>query len=268
MGSRGGAKNHYAIKALQRGLQVLDALLEARAPLSLEQICDATGLVKSTAFRIIVSLLESEYLAQTSKGYWLGVKVLRLGALYEAKLEVREVALSHISRLRDLVNETVHLAVLDDEWRVVYLEKLSSRHSIGIMMSRVGITTPAHCTGLGKAMIAFRPLPEVQKWLGKRKLKRFAQNTITEPDALLQELEEVRRRGYAIDDCEHEEQVRCIAAPVFNRAGTVVAAISVAGPSVRMPSPIVGSEMATRVVETAQAITAALGGSRENGEAP
>jgi DNA-binding IclR family transcriptional regulator len=252
-------ENTYAIRALQRGLQILDALLEAREPLNLEQICQRTGLIKSTAFRSVVNLIETGYLVQTSEGYWLGLKLLRFGRLVEEKLDLKKLALPHLAQLRDQVNETVHLAVLDDELRVVYLEKLAAQQSIGVMMSRVGITTPMYCTGLGKAMAAYRPAEQIHAWLHKNQLKRYTAHTITEEEALLEEFRQIRVRGYATDNSEHEAEVRCIAAPIRDHEGDVIAAISVAGPASRMPTPLVGSPLAARVVETAYRISASMG---------
>jgi IclR family KDG regulon transcriptional repressor len=158
--SHQSSQRDYSVKALQRGMKVLDALLDGHAPLSLEQICAYTELPKSTAFRIIVNLLQGQYLVETEKGYWLGLKMLRFGALIEEKLELVQQARPFLLQLRDQVNETIHLAVLDDDLRVVYLEKLSTQHAIGLMMSRIGITAPMHCTALGKTMAAFRPEDE------------------------------------------------------------------------------------------------------------
>jgi len=253
------SQRDYSIKALQRGMKVLDALLEARAPLSLEQICAHTGLPKSTAFRIIVNLLQAQYLVETEKGYWLGLKMLRFGALVEEKLDLVEQARPFLTRLRDQVNETVHLAVLDNELRVVYLEKLSTQHAIGLMMSRIGITAPIHCTALGKAMAAFRPEDEICNWIRTHGLKPATDTTITDKDAFLQELRAIRSRGYAVDNGEFEVGVRCVAAPIRDRTGTVIAAVSVSGPDNRMPNPLLGSSMAMQVVETALHISQALG---------
>ena len=249
----------YPIKALQRGLKVLEALLEARAPLSLEQICAHTGLPKATAFRIIVNLLQAQYLVETEKGYWLGLKMLRFGALVEEKLDLVQQARPFLTRLRDQINETVHLAVLDNELRVVYLEKLSTQHAIGLMMSRIGITAPMHCTALGKAMAAFRPEEEICDWIQTHGLKPVTDATITDKDAFLQELRAIRSRGYAVDNGEFEVGVRCVAAPIRDRMGTVIAAVSVSGPDNRMPNPLPGSPMAIQVVETAWHISQALG---------
>jgi IclR family KDG regulon transcriptional repressor len=249
----------YSIQALQRGMKVLDTLLDARAPLSLEQICAYTGLPKSTAFRIIVNLLQGHYLVETEKGYWLGLKMLRFGALVEEKLDLMQEAHPFLMQLRDQVNETIHLAVLDDDLRVVYVEKLSTQHAVGLMMSRIGITAPMHCTALGRAMAAFRPDTEIYHWIRTHSLKPFTEATIIEEDAFLQELREIRSRGYAVDNGEFEVSVRCVAAPIRDRTGRVIAAVSISGPDTRMPVPLTGSSMAMQVVKTAQFISQALG---------
>ncbi len=250
---------NYSIQALQRGMQVLDALLEARTPLRLEQICAYTELPKSTAFRIIVNLLRGQYLVETEEGFWLGLKMLRFGTLVEEKLDLKQQAGPFLMKLRDQVNETVHLAVLDHDLRVVYLEKLSTQHAIGLMMSRVGLTAPMHCTGLGKVMVAFRPEAETRHWVRTHGLKAMTEATITDEKTFLQELREIRSRGYAVDNGEFEPGVRCIGAPIRDRTGTVIAAVSISGPDTRMPVPLLGSSIAMQVVETARHISQALG---------
>ena len=123
------SQRDYSIQALQRGMKVLDALLESRTPLSLEQICAYTDLPKSTAFRVTVNLLQGQYLTETEEGYWLGLKMLRFGALVEESLDLTQQARPFLLQLRDQANETIHLAVLDDDLRVVYLEKLPTQQA-------------------------------------------------------------------------------------------------------------------------------------------
>jgi DNA-binding IclR family transcriptional regulator len=249
----------YSIQALQRGMKVLDALLESRTPLSLEQICTYTGLPKSTAFRVIVNLLQGGYLTETEEGYWLGLKMLRFGALVEEKLDLTQLARPFLVRLRNQADETVHLAVLDDDLRVVYLEKLPTQQAVGLMVSRIGSTAPMHGTALGKVMAAFRPEDEISQWIRRDGLKALTHATITDESALLRELREIRSRGYAVDNGEFEVSVRCVAAPIQDRTGDVIAAVSISGPDSRMPVPLIGSSMAMQVVETAQHISQALG---------
>jgi DNA-binding IclR family transcriptional regulator len=260
------SQRDYSIKALQRGMKVLDALLEARAPLGLEQICAYTRLPKSTAFRIIVNLLQGQYLVETEKGYWLGLKMLRFGVLVEEKLDLVQEARPFLIRLRDQVNETIHLAVLDDDLRVVYLEKLSTQHAVGLMMSRIGSTAPMHCTALGKTMAAFRPEDEICDWIQTHGLKPATDATITDEDAFLRELRAIRSRGYAVDHGEFEVGVRCVAAPIRDRIGTVIAAVSISGPDARMPNSLIGSSMTMQLVEIALHISQALGYLNESTE--
>jgi IclR family KDG regulon transcriptional repressor len=253
------SRRDYSIQALQRGMMVLDKLLEARNPLSLEQICARTGLPKSTAFRVILNLLQAGYLTETEQGYWLGLKMLRFGALVEEKLDLVHQARPFLLELRDQVDETVHLGVLDDDLRVVYLEKLPTQQAVGLMMSRVGSTASMHGTALGKAMAAFRPEHEISGWISLVGLKALTPTTITDEDTFLGELREIRSRDYAVDNGEFEASVRCVAAPIRDRTGGVIAAVSISGPGTRMPTPLVGSSMAMQVVETARCISQALG---------
>jgi len=247
-------------------MHVLDTLLDARTPLKLEDICALTGLPKSTAFRIIVNLLQGQYLVETDEGYWLGLKLLRLGALVEEKLDLKQQARPFLTELRDRVNETVHMAVLDRELRVVYVEKLATQHAVGLMASRIGITAPMHCTALGRAMAAFQPEAEILRWIQTHGLEAYTDATITDEAAFLQELHEIRSRDYAVDKGEYEASVRCVAAPIRDRTGMVIAAVSISAPDTRMPLRRLDNPMATEVVETAFRISQALGYSEQRVE--
>jgi IclR family KDG regulon transcriptional repressor len=253
------SSGNYAIQALQRGMKVLDTLLDVRTPLKLEEICAFTGLPKSTAFRIVVNLLQGQYLVETDEGYWLGLKLLRFGALVEERLDLKQQARLFLTELRDQVNETVHLAVLDNELRVVYVEKLSTQRAVGLMASRIGISAPMHCTALGRAMAAFRPEDEIRQWIQMNGLKVYTDATITDEAAFLRELREIRSREYAVDKGEYEASVRCVAAPIRDRTGKVIAAVSISGPDTRMPLHLLDGSMAVQVVEAASQISQALG---------
>lgn len=249
----------YSIKVLQKSLGVLEALLEARSPLSSRQICARTGLPKATAFRIITNLLRSGYLVETNDGYWLGLKLLQLGALVEENLDLKQQALPFLDELLDRFNETVHLATLDAEFRVVYVDKRTPRRAVGVMISRVGLAVPIHCTALGKAMAAFRSEEEIRRLIRASGLKAYTPSTITDKRAFLRELGEIRSRGYAVDEGEHEIGVRCVAAPIRDKSGVVAAGVSVSVPDMRMSDPAIGSPIAIEVMETANRISRALG---------
>ena len=248
------------MKVLKRAASILDAFLQVRSPLRLEQVCKLTSLPKTTAYRLIVALLESHYLIETEEGYWLGLRLLELGSLVEDRLDLKQQAAPFLKQLRDEVNETVHLGMLDDDLRVLYVDKLlPQRAVVAAMMSRVGVTAPMHCTALGKVMVAFRPEDEVRKCVELDGLDRYTEATITEGERLLKHLREVRSQGYAVDNGEFEEPVRCVAAPVWGRNGSVLGAVSVTMPEDRMPRPIAGSRVLRAVMQTAQAISEAMG---------
>jgi DNA-binding IclR family transcriptional regulator len=116
-----------------------------------------------------------------------------------------------------------------------------------------------YCTGLGKTLVAHQPEAEVRRWLQTHDMPQRTPHTLTEPEAFMAELDAIRQRGYGIDDGERNLSIRCVAAPIHNAQGKVVAAISVAGPTERMPNPLIGSEMAHLALATAEQISMAMG---------
>ena len=253
------SKTSYSIQVLQRTLKILDGFLEFQKPLSLEEISQFAGLPKSTAFRIIANLVKANYLTEQDNGYWLGLKMLRFGAAVEGSLDLKQRALPYLLELRDLYNETVHFAVLENNSRVVYLDKLSSQQAVAVMASRIGNSAPVYCTGVGKALAAFLPEAQRSYVVESQQFQQFTANTITTKAAFVEELKITRLRGYAIDDEEHEKGVRCIAAPIFNHLKEVTAAISISVPAERMPTPIVDSAMSKKVMLIAAQISTELG---------
>jgi DNA-binding IclR family transcriptional regulator len=160
--------------------------------------------------------------------------------------------------LRDATRETTQIAILD-HWQVVYLERVPSPQPVGFMRARVGAILPAYCTGLGKTLLAFEPEADVAAWMSTQTFKALTPHTITSATRLLKQLRVIRQRGYGLDEQEREVGVRCVAAPVRDHEGRVVAAISAAGPAARMPRALIDSETAPAVVAAANAISADLG---------
>ena len=216
--------------AFSKGLFVLETLVDAAEPLSLSALVERTGLPKTTVYRLVSVLVERGWAKETGRGYGLGYLPLRAAASLERSLDIRHEALPFLTKLRDELDETVHLATLDQEFRVVYLEKIVPHvQAVGLMRSRVGSTAPAYATGVGKAMLACLSEPELSRFFAQVRLVAY-----TDPKALEADLDQVRRRGYAICDEEHEAGVACIAAAIRGRQGEPVAAISLSGPAHRM----------------------------------
>jgi DNA-binding IclR family transcriptional regulator len=249
----------YSIQVLERAFGIMEALLQAGEPLSLETIAKRTSMAKSTAFRIVSNLVRYGYVVETDGGYWLGLKMISFGQATQKKLDVRTIAAPYLAGLRDKTNETAYLATLTNDWSVLYLDKCESRQPVGVMLHSSGMTIEMYCTGLGKTLAAHQPETEVRRWLQTHEMPYRTPNTIIDSDAFLAELEAIRQRGYGIDNGERSLSIRCVAVPIRDADGKVIAAISVAGPTERMPNPLIGSETARLTVETAEQISRAMG---------
>jgi DNA-binding IclR family transcriptional regulator len=254
----------YTVDAAAKALDLLNVFSFTDRKLSLNSLAARTGIPRATAFRLLSTLEQSGFVAKIGAEYHLGIKCLVLGNVVAADLDVREKAHPHLVALRDVTRETAHIAVLH-QWQVVYLERVPSPQPVGFMQSRAGAILPAHCTALGKTLLAYQPEHEVAAWAATEKFEALTPYTHTSAQPLLEELHLIRQRGYALDEQEHEIGVRCIAAPIRNHRGEVVAAISVAGPEYRMPETMTGSPMAEQVCASARAISRELGAFEDSG---
>jgi IclR family transcriptional regulator, KDG regulon repressor len=248
----------YTVDAAAKALELLSVFSFREPRLSLADLATRTGIPRATAFRLLSTLEQSGFLDKVHGAYQLGIKCFVLGNIVAGGLDLRETAHPHLVALRDATRETTQIAILD-HWQVVYLERMLSPLPVGFMRSRAGAILPAYCTGLGKTLLAFRPEAEVAAWTTTQKFPALTPRTITTPKRLLKELRVIRDRGYGLDLEEREKGVSCVAAPIRNHTGDVVAAISVAGPSLRLPRELEGSEVAAAVLAAADAISIDLG---------
>ena len=187
--------------------------------------------------------------------YRLGPQCAVWGADFLSALELRQVASDVMARLVEVGNETCHLGVRDGK-TVLYIDKVESPHSLR-MVSRVGGKNPLHCTGLGKALLAFIPPDELEEYWTEP-LERRTANTIVAPEILRAELQRIRDRGYAVDDVENEVGVRCISAPIFDHNGDLAGSVSLAGPTMRMTWERI-EQLTSPVIEAAHEISVRLG---------
>jgi DNA-binding IclR family transcriptional regulator len=259
---RGAPGDGYSVRAVVRAVQLLELLQgSGERGASLQELSKRSGLAKASVYRILRTLAGAALVERLpgSERYRLGVRCLEFGQAYLEQIDFRREALPVMERLREEFNETVHLAVLDDRLRVVYLEKLDSAHAVGIMMSRVGRTAPSYCTGLGKALLAARPDDPVALLEDWGELQAHTANTIHEPAKLRAELERIRSTGYALDLEEHENGVRCVAAAIPGVLGGLAGALSIAGPAQRMPEKLLRGKLAAAVVSAAGEVAARIG---------
>jgi DNA-binding IclR family transcriptional regulator len=223
----------YRVQALDRAFAVLDLLGESETPLGLAQVASSLQLHKSTAHRFLMVLERHHMVERTSGGkFRLGLRLFDFGNRAIEQYDLRERAQPHLRRLVAETEETAHLCVLEQA-RVIYIDKIEPARSVR-MITRIGSSNPVHCTSVGKAILAFLPEERISDILRRTKFERFTQRTIGSAEALRAEIEKTRRRGYAVDDEEFEEGLRCIAVPLLDSQRYPVGAISVSGPSFRV----------------------------------
>lgn len=229
MGGNGGT-----VQALERALKLLEALSQEKEGLGLNELARRVELHKSTVYRLLQTLKEHGYVEQdASHGkYNLGLKILELSGRILDRLDVRAVAHPYLKALADKSNEVAHLVILDGD-EAVYIDKVEGNRTIR-MYSQIGRRVPLHSTAVGKAILAHLAWPEAQRLLERKGLTRFTPRTVTDWSTLAEHLERVRRQGYAVDDGENEEGIRCVGAPIFNHDHRVVAALSISGPEVNI----------------------------------
>ncbi|MDK2823537.1 MAG: IclR family transcriptional regulator, regulon repressor [Clostridia bacterium] len=226
------AKSNF-IQSVDRALQIMEVFSSEKRELGVTEIAQSLGIHKSTVFGLLATLENRGYVEQNLENgkYKLGLKLFELGNLVQEGMDLRSLAAPFIAELVDKYGETVHL-VIHDKGEVVYIDKRESLSNIRIL-SRVGSRLPMHCTGVGKCLLAFMAEEDIQLVI-KKGLRPFTPNTIIDAEKLKQELATIRNNGYAFDLEEIEMGLRCVAAPIKNHKGEVIAAISLSGPSMRM----------------------------------
>lgn len=249
-----------SVQSVDRALFILEALAEASRPLHLAELVQMVKLKPSTVHRLLGTLIKHDFVEQDDRScYRLSMKLYYMGNSATYAVDIKELAHPVMQDLLDRYNETVNLAILD-RGDVVYIDQLESNNIVIVrMFARVGNRGPAYCTGSGKVLLAGLNKEEFSRYLKNVTLRGFTNDTITDPLSLTRELDRVRKNGYALDLGERDEGVGCVAAPIKNREGKVVAALSVSGPSMRMTSPFLSSQLAPVLITYADKISTRLG---------
>jgi DNA-binding IclR family transcriptional regulator len=252
------ADSPYKVQVLDRALAALGILANSASDCSLVELCCALGLHKSTVHRIMMVLEQQRMVVknQDTGRYRLGLRLFELGSKAIDGLDLRGRARPYLNRLQDTFGETVFLCILD-EGQVFYMEKVESQRSVRTACT-VGSRAPAYCTAVGKAMLAELPEAEVTQIVRRWGLKPITRNTITTAAALKVELKAIRGRGYAIDEEEKEEGLRCVGAAVHSHSGKLYAAMSISGPAFRMTKERV-PEVGRALMQASHELSAELG---------
>jgi DNA-binding IclR family transcriptional regulator len=210
-----------------KALAVLDQVAAYGRPVRFSELLAASPYPKATLFRFLQTLTSQGILAhdEESGAYSLGVRLVRLAHAAWNQSSLAPIAQPLIDDLSTRVGETVHLAQLDGA-HVLYVDKRNARVPIE-MFAQAGKVGPAHCTGVGKAMLAFLPEDDLARLMPQMSFHRFTPATLASPEALRRELDDIRRRGHAFDQEEHEPGIICVAAPILSSGGRVMGALSV-----------------------------------------
>ncbi len=228
------------VQSVERALTILEVIAEYNNGLGITEISERVDLHKSTIHRLLSTLVYKGYVVQDPETlkYRTTLKLYEIGYKRLANSDILTVSKPYTTKLMELTNEVVHLVVRDGN-DIVYIDKIEAENTI-TMRSAIGKRNPMYCTSAGKAILSCLDMEEVSNIWKTSKIIKKTPNTITNYDDLVKELEKIRKVGYAIDEQEDEEGIRCIGAAILNNEGKVEGAISISGPAMRITKDLIG----------------------------
>jgi DNA-binding IclR family transcriptional regulator len=241
-----------------KALRVLEVVAASPRPLSMSEAAEQVDVDKSTVYRMLNTLVDAGYVVRddTSKRYSLSYKVVSLSKNLLAENEVSQLIRRTLTQISAATNETLHFSVLDGD-EAVLVQQVKGTQLV-IVDFQIGDRVPLHCTSIGKVLLAFQDVRCTEPIIAAG-LPKVASNTITEPMELRKELQRVRSQGYAIDDREFSDNMRCIAVPVFEGGGRVNGGISISGPDSRFTLEKL-DELKAPLLEASRKLSEQLGG--------
>lgn len=249
------------VQSVDRALLILETLAQYKNGCGVTAISKEVGLHKSTVHRLLGTLMYKGYVQKDidSDNYRLGNKVLYLASSILDNMDVRNIARPYIIKLSERTNEVVHLSILDGD-EVVYIDKVESQNTSGSfrMNSQIGKRVPLYCTAAGKVLASQLKDVEIKALLSGKDMQKFTANTITTIEQYLDKIQDVKNKGYALDDIEHEEGIRCIAVPIYDRNGKIIAAVSISGLTIYITQERI-PELKQELLKTAMDISIQLG---------
>lgn len=246
----------YLLHSLNNALKVLD-LLNNKPNLGVAEISRELGIVKTSVFRILYTLKKNNYVDKNSASkYSLSIKFVNFGNTVLNKIDIVSIAKPFLQKLVKKHNETAHLSVMSQDYFTIFLHKEIGYSAIQ-MTSNIGVKLPAYNTASGKILLSGLPQEELNNFLEKTNLVKYTKYTITDKKILLHKLEEIRKKGYAVDLEETELGLICYAAPIKDISDKTVSAISISGPAFRMKDN--KKILIKSIKKTARKISNALG---------
>lgn len=247
-------ENYAQVKTLKKSLDLLEYFTIDHPEWSISELSRASGLYKSNVFNILYTFVQCGYVERidNSDKYRLGKKFLDKSHIVHSNLTNFDLVHRALLELLHSIPEIIYFGILNN-FDVMYIDAAVPENRY-ITKAVIGMTAPAYCTGIGKALLSACK-PQIVDELLCQKLEPYTPQTITDPDVLCRELELIRNRGYSIDDREHSNTVKCVAVPVFDRSGNLYGAISTSGPSYRMSDETVANyaELLTYTAKQIQA---------------
>ncbi|QKJ88655.1 IclR family transcriptional regulator [Paramixta manurensis] len=245
------------VPALDRGLKILSLIAASEKRLKVAEIAKQLGIPRSATYELIFTLAQHGAVQQFDNGeVALGHQVLIIGNAYNSRLDFEQCARSVAETVMQACNETVQVGILEER-QVLYIAKADSTQRVRLVSS-IGARLPAHCTALGKALLAWLPDAQWQHYLAAGPLEALTAHSITDPQQLDQQRRDIVAHGVAWERCESNPDVACVAAPVWNAAGENIAAMSISVPITRM-SETRFTELQAVVIAGALQLSAQLG---------
>lgn len=251
------------IQSLDRGLIILEAVAKSTTPVALSDLTSLLGIDRSSAYRLANTLKRRGFLAHPAgrKDYILGPALWRLSDQYNWGTMLIQVSREHLKQLAGETNETAHLAIREGS-HALFIDHAVANHVIAVL-GQTGESAPLYCTAHGKALLADLDQKDLVALFGAGPLKQYTKQTIGTIAHLSRVCAQIRTQGYATDDGELQEGVRCVAAPIRTERGMVVGSIGISAPTIRFPKdryPVCGEQ----VLAVAEAISAKLRAPKEN----
>ncbi|MED1793641.1 IclR family transcriptional regulator [Brevibacillus nitrificans] len=243
-------------KTVVKSMELLNLFIE-HSRLSLNEMVELSGIPKTSIHRMVGSLEGMDFLQKGEDGkYSLGLLFLQFGQLVAERLDIRQIALPAMTKLRDQVEEAVNLIIRDGK-EAIYIEKLDTNHPVRLY-TKIGRRSPLYAGACSRIILSYIEEKERERYLQETELIPVGYGTITDKDRLRQELELAREKGYTISYSELENDTVSIAAPIFDHTGRLVAGISIAGPQVRFEKERI-PDLIGHLLKTSEEISRELG---------
>lgn len=243
---------------------IIEAMANNEGPMKLHEIASAVNQPPTTTLRFLATMMDYGYafLNEETMQYCLTHKFCQIGDLVLNQFKIRDTARPYLEKLSAVFKESTSLAI-EQNMEVVYIDVVEGPDHLLQTLQRIGKIAPMHCTGVGKCLLSQYETKKINEYFSNRKMQKITKKTIIDKESLVREIEKVKNQGYAIDDEECEIGVRCIAAPIRNYSGKVIAAISTSGPVHRMSKAKI-EQMQHQLKDVSEQISNMLGFGKSN----